>query len=183
MTTGFKKKQAKKLFEKARALKKADTTNVAKAERIALYKQIVELDPEHFLATKILGADAYLEKRYSEALDFYKRAEKINPKHGGNLYGIAAAIYCVNQHTMTDEATAYLTKAIKRDPFYVEKENWFVQDNIPKEVIDKVKERVAKGKKKSWLIGAVAIGAGLSGYTKYTAGKSKAVGKLLTDMV
>lgn len=182
MTTGFKKKQAKKFFEEARALKKADTTNVAKAERMTLYKHIIELDPENFLATRYLGLDAYAHGRYNEALDFYKRAERLNPKHGGNLYSIAAAIYCINDHTMTDEATAYLAKAIKRNPSYVEKMDWFVQGNIPKEAIDKVKERTIKGKKKSWLIGAVAIGAGLSGYTKYAAGKSKAVGKMLTDM-
>lgn len=183
MTTGFKKKQAKKLFEKTRALKKADTTNVAMAERIDLYKQIIELDPDHFLATKYLGLNAYSEKRYSEALDFYKRAEKLNPQNGSNLYAIAAAIYCVNNHTMTDEATTYLTKAIKRDPSYIEKENWFVQANIPKEAVDKIKERIAKGKKKSWLIGAVAVGASLSGYTKYAANKTKTVGKMLTDMI
>jgi len=176
--TGSKKQQAKKLYDKARALKKADATNVARPERFELYKQIIELDPKHFHALRFYGKMLYVDKKYNEALEIFSRAEKLNPNHGILQYDIAAALYVTNNHQITEDIIARLTKAVRKNPSLLQDKNWFIESNLSEELLDKVKERVSKGKKKSWLIGAVAVGAGLSGYTKYAANKTKTLGTL-----
>lgn len=168
MNTSSKKKAAIKLFREARKLRKKDKDDKLKSKRIEMYEQVLTLDPEHFGSLRYLGITAYSDRQYQKALDYYRRAEKINPAHPDLQYNLAAAIYCLNEAVVTDEIRNYLNQALidnPKDRF----DNWFVLKYASSEALTKAKikmDRSAKLKNNSWLLFPLAVGFGLSGFTQ-----------------
>ena len=64
-----------------------------------LYKQILEVDPDHFDALHLAGLVAYQRGRLGEAVELITRAIGVNPNSADACYGLGnAALFAKHRH-------------------------------------------------------------------------------------
>ncbi|MHC4077235.1 MAG: O-linked N-acetylglucosamine transferase family protein [Planctomycetota bacterium] len=85
------------------------------AER--LYRQILEVDPEHFDALHLAGLVAYRRGRFGEAVELITRAVGVNPNNAEACYRLGNAV--VRQGDL-EQAIGWYERAVQLQPDYPE---------------------------------------------------------------
>jgi len=83
------------------------------AEAEALYRQILEVQPNHFDALHLLGVIAHQSGRGDVAVDLMRRAIALHPNHPSALFNIAEAYQAMGR---LDEAIAHYQQAVRFQP-------------------------------------------------------------------
>ena len=83
--------------------KQAEMPKVDYSERIARFKEVIELDPEDVLGYFSLG-NAYLESgQKREAMETFEKAVEVDPKHSSSYLGLAKSLEALGDKKRAQE--------------------------------------------------------------------------------
>jgi tetratricopeptide (TPR) repeat protein len=84
-------------------------------EALKIYRRLLALKPDHYVAWNNMGTIMRDLTRFDEALEAYQKALTISPENPGVLYNIAATYATMKKK---DKMLALLKETVERDPEY-----------------------------------------------------------------
>ena len=102
-----------------------------------IYKKILEVKPDHFLALGNLGIIFSMEKKFHEAIELFNKVLKINPEYAQAYNNLGNVFFELSEF---DKSLDHYKKAIKLDPNLSDAFNNLGNIYLKKENLDKAIE-------------------------------------------